>query len=658
MRPRSAVLFACLAGTVLSANCAAPLVPVEAFVEPQQFSMPRLSPDGKHLAVRVRVQRGERKLPTMTIYKLPELTIVRTIALPGYEVPLDFEWVTNERLIVAKGLETGLREKPIPTGELFAFNLDGSKPEYLYGYKAAQQARRGDFYGVDYGFGSVAHIAEARDGHLLVGSYDWDGTHSMLYDVNSLNGSRKLVADIPAESLSFVVQNNARPRFAWGEDDNYDAILFRLDDASGQWRRVTGELGARYRPFAFTPDDRGFYVSYSANGGPDTILLEDAATGQRKQVASNALGSIDVMEFSSRPATPFAVATSTGIPRATYIDEQARDAILHKTLSGLFPDAYVHFINFTDDGQQLLFSVASDRDPGSYYLFDRKTGKADVLLANMPLINPAVMAERKPISFQARDGLALTGYLTRPKTPPNTRLPMVLLPHGGPFDISDEWYFDVDAQFLASRGYAVLQVNFRGSGGRGPRFRQDGYRQWGGKILEDLVDGVKWASAQPDIDASRICVYGSSFGAYAALMLPVREPAMFKCSIGTAGVYSLPQILKDPGVSGNTRTTNFFKRTLGEDRALLESLSPTTLAGKIAIPVLLIHGTKDNVAPIVHAEMMRDALTKAGRPPEWMAVQDEDHGFYDAEHRKQYYQKLEAFLARHLGAPPRQAPDR
>jgi dipeptidyl aminopeptidase/acylaminoacyl peptidase len=566
--------------------------------------------------------------------------------------------VTNERLIVAKGLETGLREKPIPTGELFAFNLDGSKPEYLYGYKAAQQARRGDFYGVDYGFGSVAHIAEARDGHLLVGSYDWDGTHSMLYDVNSLNGSRKLVADIPAESLSFVVQNNARPRFAWGEDDNYDAILFRLDDASGQWRRVTGELGARYRPFAFTPDDRGFYVSYSANGGPDTILLEDAATGQRKQVASNALGSIDVMEFSSRPATPFAVATSTGIPRATYIDEQARDAILHKTLSGLFPDAYVHFINFTDDGQQLLFSVASDRDPGSYYLFDRKTGKADVLLANMPLINPAVMAERKPISFQARDGLALTGYLTRPKTPPNTRLPMVLLPHGGPFDISDEWYFDVDAQFLASRGYAVLQVNFRGSGGRGPRFRQDGYRQWGGKILEDLVDGVKWASAQPDIDASRICVYGSSFGAYAALMLPVREPAMFKCSIGTAGVYSLPQILKDPGVSGNTRTTNFFKRTLGEDRALLESLSPTTLAGKITIPVLLIHGTKDNVAPIVHAEMMRDALTKAGRPPEWMAVQDEDHGFYDAEHRKQYYQKLEAFLARHLGAPPRQAPDR
>jgi dipeptidyl aminopeptidase/acylaminoacyl peptidase len=653
MRLRLSLAFACLAGPGLAAHGAAPPVAVEAFVEPQQFSMPRLSPDGKHLAVNVRIQRGDRKIPTMTIYTLPDLKIVRTIALPGYEVPLDFTWVTNSRLIVEKGLELGLREKPVATGELVAVNLDGSKQEYLYGYKASQQSRRGDFYGDDDGFSSVVHIAQSRDGHVLVGSYGWTASQSMLYDINSMNGSRKLIADIPEQGLSFVVQNNAKPRFAYGVDDNYDAILFRRDDVSGEWRRVTGQLGVRYRPFAFTPDDRAFYVTRSESGGPDAVMLEDAATGQRKTVASDPLGSIDVMEFSSRPESPFAVATSTGIPKARYIDERAPDAVLHKTLSGLFPDAYVHFINFTDDGQQLLFGVSSDRDPGSYYLFDRKTGKADVLLANMPRINPAAMAERKPISFAARDGLALTGYLTRPKNPGNKKLPMVLVPHGGPFDISDEWYFDSDAQFLASRGYAVLQVNFRGSSGRGPRFRQAGYREWGGNILDDLADGVKWASSEPDVDAARVCVFGASFGAYAALMLPAREPSMFKCSIGMAGVYSLPQIFEDKQVAGNKRSTNFFKKTMGEERGVLEAISPTALAARITVPVLLVHGKEDEVAPIVHAEMMRDALAKAGRPPEWMAVPNEGHGFYESEHRKQYYQKIEAFLARHLGPDPR-----
>jgi dipeptidyl aminopeptidase/acylaminoacyl peptidase len=651
MRLRSILVPACLAAAGFAAHAAQPLVPVESFVEPQQFSMPRLSPDGKHLAVNVRIQRGDRNIPTMTVYTLPELKIVSTIALPGYEVPINFFWATNQRLIVKKGLELGLRERPVETGEVVAVNLDGSKQEYLYGYQAFKLSSRGDRYGDDYGFGSVVHVPDARDGHVLVGSYGWEGRHSMLYDINSTNSVRKLVADIAHKGLRFVVQNNAKPRFAYGEDDDALAVLFRLDDASGQWNQVTGkQFGVRFRPFAFTQGDRAFYASSSETGGPDTLVLEDAASGQRKVVASDPLGSIDVMEFSSRPEIPFAVATSTGIPKARYIDENAPDAVLHKTLSGMFPDAYVHFINFTDDGQKLLFSVSSDRDPGSYYLFDRKTGKADLLLSNMPLIDPADMGQRKPISFAARDGLTITGYLTLPKGAGGKKLPLILMPHGGPIGISDEWYFDPEAQFLASRGYAVLQVNYRGSDGRGPGFREAGHREWGGKMLDDLVDGVKWASTQPEVDGARACVYGGSFGAYAALMLAAREPAMFKCTVGMAGVYYLPRIFDDDRVKGNKQTIAYFKRTMGDDVAALEAASPTRLADKITIPVLLVHGKKDEVAPIVHAEMMRDALTKAGRPPEWMVVPNEGHGFYDSEHQKQYLLKLEAFLAKHLGS--------
>jgi dipeptidyl aminopeptidase/acylaminoacyl peptidase len=612
--------------------------------------MPRLSPDGRHLAVNVRIKRGERTVPTMTIYTLPDLKIASTIALPGYEIPVNFMWVTNQRLVVKKGLEVGLRERPVATGEIVAVNIDGSKPEYLYGYKGFSQSSRGDRNGDDYGYGTVTHIPDSRDGHVLVGSYQWDSKHSMLYDINTMNAARKLVADIPAESLDFLVQNNGRPRFAYGVDDNWDATLYRRDDASGDWNRLAGQrLGAVFRPIAFTPDDRAFYALYSEAGGPESLVREDAASGQRKVLASDPLGDIDIVEYSARPETPFAVASSTGIPKPRYLDEKAPDAVLHKTLSALFPDGYVHFINFTDDGQMLLFSVSSDRDPGSYYLFDRKTGKADLLLANMPLIDSSAMGDRRPVSFAARDGLTLTGYLTLPKIAAKKKLPLVLFPHGGPFDVSDKWYFDDDAQFLASRGYAVLQVNYRGSSQRGPAYLRSGYKEWGGKVLDDLVDGVRWASTQPDIDGARVCVYGGSFGGYAALMLPAREPSMFKCSIGMAGVYYLPRIYDDESVKGDKRVTRYFKKTMGEDRTALEAISPTTLAARIKVPVLLVHGKKDKVAPIVHAELMRDALVKAGNPPEWMEVPNEEHGFYDSEHRKQYYLKLEAFLAKHLG---------
>jgi dipeptidyl aminopeptidase/acylaminoacyl peptidase len=355
------------------------------------------------------------------------------------------------------------------------------------------------------------------------------------------------------------------------------------------------------------------------------------------------------MEYTARPSVPFAVTTLIGIPKARYLDENAPDAVLHKTLSASFPDAYVHFINFTDDGQKLLFGVSSDRDPGSYYLYDKKTGKAELLMENMPGIDPAQMAERKPIQFAARDGLQITGYLTLPNNPGKKKLPLVLLPHGGPFGVLDTWYFDSDAQFLASRGYAVLQVNYRGSDERGPRFKQAGYRQWGGKLIDDLIDGVKWTTARPDIDGARVCVYGASYGGYAAMMVAVREPSMFKCAVGYSGQYDLPDIYTQEGVKGNAHATAFFAKTLGDDHAQLVANSPTHLADKLKLPILMTHGDKDKTTPLPQAEMMRDALTKAGNPPEWSMVKREGHGFYDPGHRKEFYLRLEAFLAKHIG---------
>lgn len=625
-------------------------IPIEAFVEQETYSQPRLSPDGKHIAINVRIMRNGRKIPTMTIFKLPSLEPVSRIALPAFEIPVSYSWLTERRLIVRKGLEIGAREKPVATGELVALDLDGTGQQYLFGYKARAQSSRGERYGDDDGYGEINHIPRARDGHVQVSAHLWDGKRSMLYDINTVNAIRKLLADIPMKDIGFLSDKNDQPRFAYGLDEQADPVLFRRDDASGKWNKLDPKtLGSRFFPFSFTPDNTAVLASHSVDDGPYMIVREDMETGKRTIVAQDPLGSIDDIQYTAKPETPFAVSTAVGVPKPIYLDTVSPDAVLHKTLTASFPGAFVNFINFSDDGQMLLFSVSSDRDPGSFYLFDRKSGKADLLFSNMEKIDPALMAPRVPISFAARDGLQVTGFLTLPKAEPGKKLPLILLPHGGPFGIMDTWFFDTDAQFLASRGYAVLQVNYRGSGGRSLRFEEAGYREYGGKIMDDLIDGVKWAVARPDIDGGRVCVYGASFGGYAAMMLPVREPAMFKCSVGYAGRYDLPSRYKQDSFVGDTQAKNYIIKTMGDDQAMLARYSPTQHADKIKIPVLLVHGKKDKTTQLDQAEMMRDALIKAGNRPDWMLNDIEGHGFYDSENQKLFFEKLEAFLAKHIG---------
>jgi dipeptidyl aminopeptidase/acylaminoacyl peptidase len=633
----------------IAASAAQPLIPVEHFTEEHTYSSPRISPDGKHLAVNIRMMRNKRMIPTMNIFTLPDLKRVSTIALPGWEIPVSFLWISNKRLAVYKGKEVGLRVRPVATGEIVAVNLDGTDQQYLFGHDNYKQSSKGDRYGDDHGYGVVAHIPQSKDGHIQVGAYLWDASRSLLYDIDTVSSARRLLDDIPFEGLGFHVQHNGKPRFASGSNDNNDPILFRRDDATGKWNKIPMEPGSRYHPFSFTPDDSSVYVSHSPNGGPYVVLKEDMATGKRTMVAGNEIGDLSDMEYTSPPRVPFAVTSDVGIPTPRYLDDTHPDAVLHKTLSAAFVGEYVSFINFSDDGKRLLFSVSSDRDPGSYYLYDRDKAEAALLFSNMEKIDADQMAERRPFTFKARDGLLIAGYLTLPKNPEKKKLPMIVLPHGGPFGVQDEWYFDTDAQFLASRGYAVLQVNFRGSGGRGDNFEEAGYRQYGGKMMDDLIDGVKWANALPEIDAGRVCVYGASFGGYAAMMLPVREPSMFKCAVGYSGRYDLYSRFTQDSYRGDKRVQSSLAKKMGTDKATLDKQSPTYNAARIKLPVMLVHGGNDKTTELNQAIIMRDALAATGNPAEWILENDEGHGFYDAERRKQFFQRLEAFLGKHLG---------
>jgi dipeptidyl aminopeptidase/acylaminoacyl peptidase len=371
-------------------------------------------------------------------------------------------------------------------------------------------------------------------------------------------------------------------------------------------------------------------------------------------LASDGFGSIGTIEWTPLPRQPFATALATGVPRVTYIDPNASMAKLHLALSQKFP-GYVHFIDFSEDGSELLFSVSSDRDPGTYYLINTHNYKVTRLFAVAPWINPTTMAERRPMHFKASDGLELEAILTLPNGVDATGLPMVLLPHGGPIGVQDSWFYDNDAQFLANRGYLVLQVNYRGSGGRGADFKEAGYLTWGTRIQQDLIDGVKWAIGEKYADPQRICVYGASFGGYSAMMTTIRAPGLFKCAVGYAGVYDLAMMYSKGDIREHKSGRSYLRTVIGRDDAELDANSPARLADKIDVPVLLVHGEDDRRAPFAQAKAMRAALDAAHKPYEWLAKPNEGHGFYSEADNVEFYQRLQDFLAKYIG-PGKTAP--
>ncbi len=658
------LLFAIVVATVSAVGAmptpAAPspstLIPISAFVSGSKYSHPRLSPNGKYLAVSVKQEIEGRDQKTLNVYDLDGFKLLSTLRFPVFQLPLNFEWVSNTRLVVPKGIERGDLERPSYTGEIFATDFDGKNQDYLYGKdKFAFQRRGATSGGDDEGWGYIHSIPDAPNGHFFLREYKWEryrtsSNRSFLYDVDASTGVRKLVADVGERDLTYLLQHDGKPRFAFGVNDNLEQIAFKRAIDREQWEPLpAASLGKHFWPLVFTPDNQAFYLRFSADGGPQVLMRESIVTGERSVVSANKAGDIDLIQYSESNGQPFAVASRVGAPNITYIDETSPDAILHKDLSKQFPGQYVQFASSSTDGSKLLFVVSSDREPGEYYLLDRKTKKAEFLVALRPSIDASRMAVQKPIRFKARDGLQLNGYLTLPNNRSGAKVPLILLPHGGPQDVADDWFFDADAQFLASRGYAVLQVNYRGSGGRGTNFVRSGDGQWATGMQQDLVDGVKWTIAEGIADPARICVYGGSFGAYAAMMTSIQEPDLFKCAVGYAGLYDLPLLLTGDNAKESKRVFNFLANVVGTDIESLKRNSPTTLADKIKVPVLLVHGDQDTTTPPAQAEAMRSALTKAGKSFEWMMVPKEGHGFYAEKNRLAFYEKLEAFFAKHLG---------
>jgi dipeptidyl aminopeptidase/acylaminoacyl peptidase len=374
----------------------------------------------------------------------------------------------------------------------------------------------------------------------------------------------------------------------------------------------------------------------------------DLAAGTRTKVMGRDDVEVSGILTGGFDEVPFGITFTTHKPSVQYFDNASPWAQLHAALLKKFPGQMVSFADFSRDDSKVLFYTWGDRSAGSYYVIDRANGNKIMQVGSRyPWFDGKPLAQMKPIEFPARDGKTIYGYYTAPVGPgPH---PLVVMPHGGPFFVRDTWSFSDDVQFLASRGYAVLQVNYRGSSGRGDTFISAGFKQWGGLIQDDIADGVKYVTSQNLADKDRVCMYGASFGGYSAMMQPILNPGMYKCAIGYVGVYDMAAWAAGKETQINDYSEAWLGRTMGTDPAELAKQSPSKRAREVKVPVMLVHGKADDNVGMSQFRAMDGALRDVGNPAEVFLGAGEGHGFSNPENRAELYRRMEAFLGKYIG---------
>lgn len=649
---RSRGLMAALVLSLLSPAASADasaVIPVADFARFSQLGIPSMSPDGQYLAVSVHDKQDteEGSKYEVGVFHLPDMKPVSRLDMEPNVLPVEIVWTSNTRLIVIPARQTGSLEEPELTGDLVAVDFDGKHQQSMFGWVAQSK------HGLPRGKGVISGLPSRRNGHFYwtmsyinrTGSADKGDTK--VYDVDAEDGSATLVGDVSETGMKFVFHDGA-PVLAYGADDENKPLLFRHRAADARlWEKIP--VTARHMvPLGISADGALVYWSYSADGGPDVLATTDQATfSEPKVIARDDFGSIDGVQWTPFPRKPFAVTVDVGRPKTIYVDDDNL-ATIHKALSQEYPDYQIRFAGISDDGSRILVQARSDRDPGFFALFNLSPVSLTPLFRLWPWIKPAQMAAREPIRFKADDGLDLDGYLTKPAN--RRSLGMVLLPHGGPLGLRDQWGFDRDAQFLASRGYTVLQVNYRGSSGRGANFTMAGYKQFNSRIQQDLLDGVHWAIDQGYADKDRVCVFGISFGGYSALWTPILAPGMFKCAIDFAGISDYAIEFDHSDTQRTDRGRSYFEQAVGTDKDTIKAVSPIYHLDQFNVPVLIVHGEKDPRVPLKNATELRDALEKAGKPYEYLVKPKELHGFYSEANNEDFLVHMQAFLDKYIGS--------
>ena len=603
-----------------------PMVPREVLFGNPDKAGPQISPDGVHLAYRAPDTNNVLNVWVRTIGQTND-HIVTADKKRGIRI---FFWQQDSQSII------------------YMQDADGDENWHLYQTNLKSKNTRDltPFQGVQ---AQLVAIDPNFPNEILVGLNLEDRKLHDVYRINLKTGATELDTKNPGDVSGWSVDNKMRVRVASIFTPDGGTELRLRDKPDSPWREFQkwsadesfGGVGA------FTPDDTGVWIISSVGANAARLVEMDLVSARSKVISEDP--TYDVGNLMTHPAKRTLEAVSYTRARDEW---QVIDPALKADFEAL---AKVRDGDFNIGSRDLadktwIVSYVVDDGPVYYYAYDRASRRATKLFSNRAALEQYQLAKMKPIQFTARDGFTIHGYLTLPVGLEPKNLPMVLNVHGGPWG-RDSWGLDPEGQWLANRGYAVLQVNFRGSTGYGKKFLNAGDREWAGKMHDDLIDAKRWAVSEGYADPKKICIYGGSYGGFATLVGVTFTPEEFSCGVDIVGPSSIVTLIKSIPPYWAPMKSLFDKRVgkVDTEEEFLNSRSPLFKADKIKVPLLIAQGANDPRVKQAESDQIVAAMRKNKLPVEYLVFPDEGHGFARPENRLKFYAATEQFLAKHLG---------
>ncbi|MEB0030612.1 prolyl oligopeptidase family serine peptidase [Undibacterium sp. RTI2.1] len=654
-----AIIGVILFSTASNSRASAEQTSVDIFFENPKLDKAALSPDGKYLGVLVATKSGRMQLAVV------DLATKSSKIISGFSnADIDeFHWVNDDRLVFStKDKNVGIGDNRFFPG-LYAINRDGSGArtlvdrvwgeEFTTGTIIKSRILRADnyFYSVDFSKGSNS---------VFVVHPVWDAVYDLkalsLIRLDTTTGAVERITR-PGDSKEWLIDQFGTPRINITTNEGVSTIYY-LDPKTEKWRQLsqfnTFKEGS-FTPFFFGPDG-SLYVT--ARNGHDTSALYRFDL-EKNAIDPNPLVSITGYDFDGSMIFDFSKKKLLGVryendaSSTIWFDEEMKK--IQTSIDTLLPNT-INDLSISRNGvsQNVLIRSYSDVQPATFLIYDITTKKLDLIGGKHPDIESKKMAAQDMVRYKAKDGLEIPAYLTLPQGKANKNLPMVVLVHGGPFVRGVNWGWDPEVQFLASKGYAVLQPEFRGSTGYGYKHFRAGWKQWGLAMQDDIADGTKWAIQQGIADPKRICIAGASYGGYAVLMGLAKNPELFRCGVNWVGVTDLNLMYQSNWNSdADAQWQNYGMPVLigdkVKDAAQLKETSPVEIADRIRQPLLLAYGGSDRRVPIAHGKDFLAAVRKTNSSVEWIEYVEEGHGWGLVKNRLDFWNKVDHFLDANIG---------
>ncbi len=600
------------------------IIPMKDFFRNPESAGFGLSPDGNYLAF---LKPWENRL-NVHVQKIGEEEVIRITSATERDIA-EYFWANNNRIAYVQ--DTAGDEN----FRLYAVNIDGSDIKELTPFEKVR-------------VGLIDRLKN-DDEHMLIEMNKRDARLFDPYRININSGKMEMIAQNPGNIIEWHTDHEGNLRIAVTSDGVNTSVLYRDTEKDKFQTLITTNFKESMSPLFFTFDNKNLYVA-SNIGRDKTAIYEYDIKNKKHTKLLYEHPEVDVAGLLKSDKQKKITGVTYTIDKRHYhfFDDERR--ILQEGLEERLPGYEIVIVSRSKDERKVLVRTYSDRSRGSYYYFNRDTDDFKKLVDISPWLNEDELAEMKPITYKSRDGLTIHGYLTVPKGMKANNLPVVVNPHGGPWG-RDAWGYRSEVQFLANRGYAVLQVNFRTSTGYGRKFWEAGFKQWGLAIQDDITDGVEWLIDQGIADPERIGIYGGSFGGYATLAGVAFTPDLYACGVDYVGVSNLFTLIKTIPPYWEPMREMLYEMVghPEKDKELYERISPLFHADKIKVPMLVAQGANDPRVNIQESDQIVEALKKRGIDVEYMVKENEGHGFRNEENRFDFYRAMEKFLGKHLG---------